>query len=102
MERDALIARFDALRNSGVCSPTTRGLLDEAERLLRQEPEWEYGAGYLHDNGPTRRWHSIGGNAFAIREAAEYDVARFADPQVQLVRRQRPGAWERVEKEQGC
>lgn len=30
----ALIERFNFLRNSGVCSPTTRSLLDEAERLL--------------------------------------------------------------------
>ncbi|MDL5351137.1 hypothetical protein [Microbacterium sp. zg-YB36] len=31
-----LFARFDAFRNSGICSPTTRGLLDDAERLLRR------------------------------------------------------------------
>lgn len=30
----ALIERFDHLRNSGVCSPTTRGLLDDAQALL--------------------------------------------------------------------
>ena len=29
-----LIARFDRLRNSGICSPTTRGLLDDAPALL--------------------------------------------------------------------
>ena len=34
-EVQALIERFDRLRNGGVCSPTTRGLLDEAESLLR-------------------------------------------------------------------
>lgn len=32
--REALIERFDALRNSGVCSPTTRGLLDDAQALI--------------------------------------------------------------------
>lgn len=32
---EALVVRFDWLRNSGVCSPTTRGLLDDAERLMR-------------------------------------------------------------------
>lgn len=30
----ALIERFDHLRNSGVCSPTTRSLLDDAQVLL--------------------------------------------------------------------
>ena len=34
-ESDALIERFDWLRDSGVCSPTTRGLLDEAQRVIR-------------------------------------------------------------------
>lgn len=29
-----LIARFDALRDSGICSPTTRALLDDAQALL--------------------------------------------------------------------
>ncbi|MEX8058713.1 hypothetical protein [Microbacterium sp. 16-032] len=29
-----LIKRFDHLRNSGVCSPTTRALLDEAQALI--------------------------------------------------------------------
>lgn len=46
-EREALIARFDMLRNSGVCSPTTRGLLDDAEALLRRQgstdPKCEHG-----------------------------------------------------------
>lgn len=32
----ALIQRFDHLRNSGVCSPTTRGLLDDAQSLLAE------------------------------------------------------------------
>jgi hypothetical protein len=36
-DRDALIQRFDMLRNSGICSPTTRGLLDDAEALLRRD-----------------------------------------------------------------
>lgn len=36
-EREALIRRFDAMRDSGICSPTTRGLLDDAERLLRRQ-----------------------------------------------------------------
>lgn len=38
-EREALIERFNWLRDSGVCSPTTRGLLDDAERLLRRSRE---------------------------------------------------------------
>lgn len=33
-EVKALLERFDHLRNSGVCSPTTRGLLDDAQALL--------------------------------------------------------------------
>lgn len=32
-----LVARFDNLRDSGICSPTTRGLLDDAQRLLTEE-----------------------------------------------------------------
>ncbi len=31
---EALIERFDHLRNSGVCSPTTRALLDDAQSLI--------------------------------------------------------------------
>lgn len=54
---EKLIARFDLLRNSGVCSPTTRSLLDEAERLLREgvtpEPAWEY-----MGDGPSTRHFS--------------------------------------------
>jgi hypothetical protein len=33
-ERDDLIQRFDWLRNGGVCSPTTRGLLDDAQAMI--------------------------------------------------------------------
>lgn len=33
-EAEALIVRFDWMRNSGVCSPTTRSLLDDAQDLL--------------------------------------------------------------------
>lgn len=35
-EREALIARFNYMRNSGICSPTTRGLLDDAEALINR------------------------------------------------------------------
>lgn len=34
----ALIERFDHLRNSGVCSPTTRAVLDEAQALIISLP----------------------------------------------------------------
>lgn len=64
-----------------------------------QDTEWEYGAGYEADNGIEMRWFSIGSGAFTIREAAEREVERFADPQVRLVRRTRPGPWEPVPTE---
>ena len=61
-----------------------------------QDTEWEYGAGYEADNGIEMRWFSMDAGAFTIREAAEWEVERFADPQIRLVRRTRPGPWERL------
>lgn len=34
IEIESLLKRFDDLRDSGVCSPTTRGLLDDAEKVI--------------------------------------------------------------------
>ena len=70
-----------------------------AEASTPQDTEWEYGAGYEADNGIEMRWFSIGSGAFTIREAAEHEVERFADPQIRLVRRTRPGPWEPVPTE---
>lgn len=64
-----------------------------------QDTEWEYDAGYEADNGIEMRWFSMGAGAFTIREAAEREVERFADPQIRLVRRTRPGPWEPVPTE---
>lgn len=36
-EVEKLIERFGWMRESGVCSPTTRALLDDAEALLTGE-----------------------------------------------------------------
>jgi hypothetical protein len=58
--------------------------------------EWEYGAVYQGDNGHELLWFSMGAGAFTVREAAEREVERFADSQVVLGRRTKPGAWERV------
>lgn len=86
-----------------------KALLQEAHgspmRALRlavstpQDTEWEYDAGYQADNGIEMRWFSMGSGAFTIREAAEHEVERFADPQIRLVRRTRPGPWEPVPTE---
>jgi hypothetical protein len=32
----ALAKRFDDMRDSGICSPTTRGLLDDAQCLIAE------------------------------------------------------------------
>lgn len=37
-----LIARFDALRDSGICSPTTRALLNDAQAKIKGlEEGWD-------------------------------------------------------------
>ncbi|MEV8023373.1 hypothetical protein [Microbacterium sp. NPDC080220] len=76
--------------------------VEEVERIVtgrkHPEPEWEYGAGYEADNGLEMRWFSMGGAAYTVREAAENEVARFDDPQIQLIRRTRPGPWVPVEE----
>lgn len=87
--------------------PTTFSLLDRLADALEaalavstpQDTEWEYDAGYEADNGIEMRWFSLGSGAFTIREAAEREVERFADPQIRLVRRTRPGPWEPVPTE---
>lgn len=84
--------------------PTTFSLLDRLADALEaalavstpQDTEWEYDAGYEADNGIEMRWFSMNAGAFTIREAAEWEVERFADPQIRLVRRTRPGPWEPV------
>lgn len=71
-----------------------------AAGFRRQGPitdDLEYGAGYEGDDGLQVRWFSMPSGAFTIREAAENEVARYADPQIVLIRRRRPGPWEPVE-----
>ncbi|WP_323986220.1 hypothetical protein [Microbacterium plantarum] len=64
-----------------------------AEAIRTAAGGWEYGAIYQADNGREMRWFSMGAGAFAIREAAEKEVERFADSQIVLGRRIKPGAW---------
>lgn len=72
---DDLISRFDALRNSGICSPTTRGLLDDAQRLLT---DWEYEYRPTTDDYPNepewaRRPEVTGYNAYRRRRASDWE-----------------------------
>lgn len=72
-------------------------LIAEHERVLAERaapPEWEYGAIYQADNGIELRWFSMDSGAFTVRGAAEHEVARFADAQIVLGRRTKPGPWE--------
>lgn len=41
----ALFERFDFMRNSGICSPTTRSLLDDAQAALENAYATTTGAG---------------------------------------------------------
>lgn len=66
------------------------------------EPEWEYGAIYQGDNGIELRWFSMGASAFTVREAAEKEVERFADAQIVLGRRTKPGIWSPVHTDGAC
>lgn len=55
----ALTQRFDAMRDSGVCSPTTRALLDDAQAALAAQQAKINEARNLdlrHDIPPHRAW----------------------------------------------
>lgn len=103
-EREALLAIIDTWWNSPRLGAT--GSMSQADTIAlrdlilqdfrRQGPitdEWEYGAVYQGHNG---EWFAMDG-AFAIREAAEREVERYADAQIVLGRRRKADPWEPVE-----
>ena len=68
--------------------------LARIDAFLAPVIEWEYGAVYQGHDG---KWFAMDYIAFAIREAAEHEVDRYADAQIVLGRRRKPGPWEPVD-----
>lgn len=100
-EREAIIHALDLWDNDPTYTTPDAAWRKAAEYLhaagfRRQGPitdEWEYGAVYQGHNG---EWFSMDG-AFALREAAEREVERYADAQITLGRRRKADPWEPVE-----
>lgn len=72
----------------------------DAEKRSEWEAEQgtEYGACYQADNGRELLWFSMGNSGYAIREAAEKEVERYADAQIKLCHRRKAGPWVPVEQ----
>lgn len=83
-EARALIERFDWMRNSGICSPTTRGLLDDAEAMIvaalasrvstPPSEDWEYGWRSFFANGEEYEWLACSSREEAEGQARECQI----------------------------
>ena len=87
---------FDAWVVREVWLRKARAALAVFEEAHTPTEEWEYGACYQADNGIEPRWYSMTYGGFAIREAAEKEVERYADTKIKLCRRRKAGPWEPV------
>jgi hypothetical protein len=93
-----LVDRFNALRESGICSPTTRSLLDDAQCLLAEaldEPapadEWQYG---IKVRVPDGDFGDDGyGTRYELRPMNFYEINTGAHA---THRRRKAGPWEPV------
>lgn len=97
-ERDDYETQTDWVTAVVMVQGKRQGWIDHAALAEQGTEEWEYGACYQADNGRELLWFSMGNSGFAIREAAEKEVERYADAQIKLCRRRKASPWVPVDQ----